>query len=248
MKKTNLELRFGHPDSYDFDTILDQFSGTKINSFRTSSIPLVQFWKKTDRRLKELFCEIDLECDNPILCFEYPTKPKKGRGKSSMTDLMILGNDFKIAVEAKFTEYVKMKSNPISLWKTKTDNIENKQRVLDYWTNLIKPFSKGLDDLLLQQIDYQFFHRTASACKETENAIVIYQLFYDRHTLKDLERFKNELGKYIEIINPNDNLSFYIWEIEVNQIIKESKDIDDPFIEMKSRNVFEFMKTKFERI
>src|SRR5690554_2936645 len=213
----NLELRFGYPYPYDYDTILDQFSGTKINSIRTSSVPLVQFWKQTDSRINELFSKIDIFSDKPVLCFEYPTKPQEGKGKASMTDLMILGNDFKIAVEAKFTEYAKLKSNPISLWKTKTDNIENKQRVLDYWISLIKPFSKELDDLLLQEIDYQFFHRTASACKETENAIVIYQLFYDKDTLKDLEKFKNELGKYVEIINPNDNLSFYIWEIEVNQ-------------------------------
>jgi hypothetical protein len=34
-------IRFGKPDSYDYDTILDQFSGTKINTIRTSSVPLV---------------------------------------------------------------------------------------------------------------------------------------------------------------------------------------------------------------
>jgi Domain of unknown function (DUF6946) len=247
MNTMNMELRFGQPYPYDFDTILDQFSGTKINSIRTSSIPLVQFWKQTDSRLSELFSKIEEFSEKKVLCFEYPTKPQEGKGKASMTDLMILCDDFKIAIEAKFTEYAKMKSDPISKWKIKTDNIANKKMVLHYWTSLIKPFSNGLDDISLQEISYQFYHRTASACKETEKAIVIYQLFYDKDTYESLEKFKNELRNYVRILNPNDKLSFYIWEIEVIQKIKDNNDID-PFTVMKFQNVYEFQKTDLYKI
>ena len=179
-----VEIRFGKPDSYDYDTILDQFSGTKINTIRTSSVPLVQFWKDTDLRLKELFSLIPLSSGRPILCFEYPTT-QEGKGKSSMTDLMILCDDSKIAIEAKFTEYAKMTSDPIGQWGN-DKNIENRKKVLDYWTDLIKPFSNGYDNESLQKISYQFYHRTASACKYSENAIVIYQLFYDNEINKPL--------------------------------------------------------------
>ena len=242
----NLELRFGQPNSYDFDTIIDQFSGTKINSFRTSSIPLVQFWKDTNNRLNDLFNKLDLQCDKPILCFEYPTKPKQGTGKSSMTDLMILGNDFKVAIEAKFTEYVKIKPDLIDDWKRAGDK-ENRIKVLNYWTSLIKPFSNGYDNDSLNQISYQFYHRTASACNTNGQAIVVYQVFYDNNTLEFLEKYKSKLMDYIRILNPNNKLSFYIWEIEVNQLIMDNNDID-PFVEMKSRNVYEFAKTRLEKI
>jgi len=242
----NLELRFGQPNSYDFDTIIDQFSGTKINSFRTSSIPLVQFWKDTNIRLNDLFHKLDLQCDKPILCFEYPTKPKQGTGKSSMTDLMILGNDFKVAIEAKFTEYVKIKPDLIDDWKRAGDK-ENRIKVLNYWTSLIKPFSNGYDNESLNQISYQFYHRTASACNTNGQAIVVYQVFYDNNTLEFLEKYKSKLMDYIRILNPNNKLSFYIWEIEVNQLIMDNNDID-PFVEMKSRNVYEFAKTRLEKI
>lgn len=242
----NLELRFGQPNSYDFDTIIDQFSGTKINSFRTSSIPLVQFWKDTNIRLNDLFHKLDLQCDKPILCFEYPTKPKQGTGKSSMTDLMILGNDFKVAIEAKFTEYVKIKPDLIDDWKRAGDK-ENRIKVLNYWTSLIKPFSNGYDNESLNQISYQFYHRTASACNTNGQAIVVYQVFYDNNTLEFLEKYKSKLMDYIRILNPNNKLSFYIWEIEVNQLIMDNNDID-PYVEMKSRNVYEFAKTRLEKI
>lgn len=242
----NLELRFGQPNSYDFDTIIDQFSGTKINSFRTSSIPLVQFWKDTNIRLNDLFHKLDLQCDKPILCFEYPTKPKQGTGKSSMTDLMILGSDFKVAIEAKFTEYVKIKPDLIDDWKRAGDK-ENRIKVLNYWTSLIKPFSNGYDNESLNQISYQFYHRTASACNTNGQAIVVYQVFYDNDTLGFLENYKSKLMDYIRILNPNNKLSFYIWEIEVNQLIMDNNDID-PFVEMKSSNVYEFAKTRLEKI
>lgn len=240
------ELRFGQPNSYDFDTILDQFSGTKINSLRTSSIPLVQFWKDTENRLNELFKNLDLQCDKPTLCFEYPTKPKKGKGKSSMTDLMILSNDFKIAIEAKFTEYATTKSESISDWKLKNNSVENKIKVLDYWTTLIKPFSNINNDSI-DKISYQFYHRTASACNTNGIAIVVYQIFYDHDTIEFLEDYKNELKEYVKVLNPNYNLRFYIWEIEAKQKFKNDKKID-PFIEMKTRNVYDFVKSEILNI
>lgn len=245
-----IQLRFGHPEPYDFDTILDQFSGTKINSLRTSSIPLVQFWKETDTRLKELFSEIGILSDKPELCFEFPTKPQLGKGKASMTDLMILGEDYKIAVEAKFTEYSKMQPDPISKWELEGVSVENRENVLKYWESLIQPFSKELNSKSIENISYQFFHRTASACKSSEKAFVIYQLFYDDQTFKDFEKFKSKLRENVLLLNPNDKLSFYIWEIEVDQKIKETKDNKniDPFKKMKTKVVYKILKTDLYKI
>ncbi len=242
----DFELRFGQPNSYDFDTILDQFSGTKINSLRTSSIPLIQFWKDTDKRLDELFKKLEVEGLKPTLCFEYPTKPKEGKGKSSMTDLMILCNDFKIAIEAKFTEYKKSKANLINIWKRNGKNEENRKKILNYWASLIEPFSEGHDEVSLNQIEYQFYHRVASACYNTkETAIVVYQIFYDDETVELVEEYRDKLKGYIKAINPNKRLKFYTWEIEVIQKIKKTK---DPFFEMKSRNVYEFMKSEIIKL
>ncbi len=243
-----LEIKFGSPKPYDYDTLLDQFSGTKINSIRTSSVPLLEFWKDTEKKLELLFKEIGINGDNPLLCFEYPTKPQKGKGKSSMTDLMIINGKAKIAIEAKFTEYCKMKSDLIEKWK-KEGNTENRELVLGYWTSLIEKFSNGINLESLNEIDYQFYHRTASACSETKSAIVIYQLFYDNKTKGELDVYKNKLYKYVRLINPKESLNFYIWEVEVKQqVLKLSKPQNNPFIEMKNQKIYDISNSKISKI
>jgi len=242
----NFELQYKQKSSCDFNAILNEFSKTKINSDRTSSIPLVQFWKDTNVRLIKLLKKLNLHSDNSTLYFEYPTKPELGKGKASMTDLMILSQNFKIAIEAKFTEYSKTTPTQIKEWEEK-ENSENRSKVLKYWTSLIKPFSKGLDDNSIKNIDYQFYHRTASACKSTEKAFVVYQIFYDAPPSGDLDNYKKQLSDYVRIINPNENLNFFIWEIESVKKIKDDEK-NNPFIKMKSQDIYDFNKCALTKI
>ncbi len=235
-------LYFGTPEP-DYNFILDLFSETKVRTIRTSTVPLVQFWKQTEQRLNELSAELNIDCKNQKLCFEYPTNPTKGMGKSSMTDLMILcENNTKVAIEAKYTEYVKTKTNSVGTWK-KTGTISNKKIVLESWIEMIKPFSKNLNNI--DEIDYQFFHRTASACYNSKNANVVYLLFYDKNTINFLPNYLKELKKYITDINPNNNLSFYIWEIEI-ELIKPLH--NNPFVVMKSYDVYNIYSSKLYKI
>jgi len=243
----NIDLHFGHPNSYDYETLIDQFSGTKINSIRTSSVPLVQFWKNTEKHLYLLFDTLHLPAKDVALCFEYPTKPLKGKGKSSMTDLMIIGQDFKIAIEAKFTEYVKMNSEPISTWLQKGDKQKNKEEVLGYWKDLIRPFSQQLNESSIVNIDYQFFHRTASACKDVEKACVVYQIFYDAQTKNGVADYKNKLMTYVKLLNPNQKINFYAWEIEIGQLLPDNINTD-PFFQMRDRDVYKILNQGFTKL
>jgi len=109
---------------------------------------------------------------NSTLFFEYPTPPKGGREKASITDLMILADNFKIAIEAKFTEYVGSKTEYIQQWLENGER-SNRNLVLQYWKSLILPFSYGIKDDELLNIEYQFFHRSASACKDTSHPVVV---------------------------------------------------------------------------
>ncbi len=245
------EIRYGKLNSYVYGAIIDRFSKNKINSIRTSSIPLVQFWENTETRLNELLDNLGLTSRNPILCFEYPTS-STARGKSSMTDLMIVDGDIKIAIEAKFTEYLKNKIRikTIQRWKNEKNNIVNREKVLNHWTKMINPFSKGLNGPNVERIDYQFYHRTASACNESEKAIVVYQLFYEKEAESDLNKYIEKLKEYVELINPSSNLNFYVWEIETCLIANNDsfKKNSNHFVEMKSRNIYEFGMTKFIKL
>ncbi len=104
----NYRLHFGDPKNNKYNTILDLLSHAKINSFRTSTIPLAQYWKKTDEGLATLAKLLNVKLDHADLMFECPT-PSYENNRSSMTDLMIQSGEYKIAIEAKYTEYHKIK-------------------------------------------------------------------------------------------------------------------------------------------
>lgn len=241
---------FGQPSSLEYDLVLDMFAGTKINSSRTSSIPLSQFWKDSDSKLSMLLCKVSNNLGfvkDTSLCFEYPTKPQLGKGKASMTDLMILCGSYKIAIEAKFTEYAKARHvQKIENWLRSGDNPENRKLVLDYWKSQIKNFSYGLLTENMDDIDYQFFHRTASACHKTKNACVVYQVFYDDDTKKYVDDYIEELKKYVRLINPNEGLRYLVWKIETQQLIEDKEKY--PFELMKTQEVYRFGKNELFEI
>jgi hypothetical protein len=96
---------YGKPDGLKSDDLLNNFADKSvISSFKTSSVPLVAFWNhnEIEKRLKQLVEKIDLKLNSHNnLYFEYPTSPQDGKGKPSMTDLMICSGNDKIAIEAK---------------------------------------------------------------------------------------------------------------------------------------------------
>lgn len=240
-----IELHYGKPSNNDFDTIIDMYSGSKINSVRTSTFPLLAFWKDTKTRLNFLLEQINVTTENSFLCFEYPTS-SGAKGKSSMTDLMILTDSSRIAIEAKFTE-VNENYQIIDEW-LKTGKNENKKNVLQKWIEMIEPFSNGILRDKLNTIPYQFLHRTASACKDnSDSGYVVYQLFYDDLTKKESEKFKSILINSKHIINPNNRLKILIWEIEVNQKITDTE-LNTAFQKIKSSNIYEFKKEVFNEV
>jgi hypothetical protein len=245
----SFELRFGRPDSYDYDVLLGRFAGTKINSVQTSSVPLAQFWQDTKERLEELDNHLGfgLQLENSELRFEYTTA-SQGQGGPSATDLMILpekARQVKIAVEAKYTEYAKTEEETVEKWLSYGDTPDNRQQVLQGWWNMIAPFRAG--NGTPDTIGYQFLHRTASACNGAQQAIVVYQIFYDSDTLPFLPAFKSRLQQYVRIINPNGKLTFYTWEIEVIPPTP-GRTIPNPFIEMKAEDIYRFIKTEFHQL
>ncbi|HMV41017.1 MAG TPA: hypothetical protein PK079_11935 [Leptospiraceae bacterium] len=244
----NFELYYGKPGKIDYDTIINMFPKNSINSVRTSSLPLLVYWKDTDKKLKKILSFLKLNSsDKYSLCFEYPTS-SGAKGKASMTDLMILSDSKKIAIEAKFTE-VTGKYEVIENW-LQNPNKDNRKNVLENWIQMIQPFSSSeLKIENIKTIPYQFLHRTASACAyyESKEVYVIYQIFYDGETKAELEKFKKEIIKAKEIINPNEKLKFYLWELEVKQCIEEA-DKEYAFEQIKTKNIYEFLRDEIVEI
>jgi hypothetical protein len=248
-----------------YDSVLDIFSMTKVNSEKTSSLPLAEFWNPRNKcltgfigKLKEkIGC--DFVYENAQKFFEYPTYALDNQGKNipyskpSMTDLMIIDQKYQIAIESKYTEYVKSDYQTIESWRKDKSENSRKDEVLKAWCNYITN-SKCTDisDLQLNSLNktipYQFLHRTASSCYQTEIngkiPVLIYQLFYDKKDLKKLNSFKSELEAWSKLLQLNDKIKFLIVSIPVKngqEVSKTYKGIkSELFLRMKETSVYEF--------
>jgi|SRR3972149_1860479 len=228
---------WGNPEISDYDLILDYFSGTKIHSIKTSSVPLAQYWKQTEKRITSVSRILNENLHDVDIYFEYPTR-SLGRSKSSMSDIMIFAKNIKIAIEGKYTEYKKTNYQEINNWLK--ENKEYRLKVLDHWKEMIIPFvNSSLDINEIGRLPYQFFHRTASACFDnTGKAYVLYQLFWDDDTKSDLDKFKSLINKAADSLCVKDNLRIILQNIKIKNINKCN--IKDVFQIMKSSNIYEF--------
>ena len=193
-----------------------------MKSEKTSTLPLVQFWHPDGlvERIKSLNESLGVNLEKGQLCFEYPTSlpsgKKYGQGKASMSDLMILMPEWRVAVEAKYTEYAKGKNYTPSVKKwLEKDNPENRQKVLAGWKHYIGDRMTN-DEKIINATPYQLLHRIASACADPERSpCVIYHLFWDVDTKTQMEAFSENLEKWVEKIELR-NIRFIVATTEVS--------------------------------
>ena len=147
----NVDYYFGSTDN-TYEKALDGLYTTDVHSYKTSSIPLAEFWNpKNSFYINKLLNKIgwtEEDFDNSKKFFEFPVKPKINnqyvkKAKPSMTDLMIRYNDIngfsekQIAVEGKFTEDL---YETISEWKKSKSANSNKDDVLKSWYSYIENY------------------------------------------------------------------------------------------------------------
>ncbi len=241
-----------------FADVLVSLAATKVNSIKTSSLPLAQFWKPSEKlntfidEFKDKSRGIDVACGDRF--FEYPTDCIKNGEKlygsrPSMTDLMIINDEYQIAIEGKYTEYSKAKYETISEWinKGKSHKIKIKER----WFEYIKECGATTIDLnqLDDTIPYQFLHRTASACfnckSNNKKPILIYQVFYDESNRIKKDKFIANLKEWAKLLGFTELIQFFIIEVkilndkELNKIRK--KNYADIFLEIEnSDTIYKF--------
>ena len=182
---------------YGFEDLVASYSTSEFDSPRRSTVLLLDYWRSFDsatESFEEMF-GVDFSKQGR-LHFEYSVPVQAGRGKASLTDLMLIGNAKAFAIEAKFREGA---YKLVSKWLSQS-NRQNREEVLGGWLNLIQTrtgVSLALDDISF--FPYQFIHRTASVCSvPATSRHIVYQLFepdkedyYSEH----LQALANLLGK-----------------------------------------------------
>lgn len=249
-----------------FGEVLGELGRTKINSCRTSSIPLAEFWQSANLgrigRILEPYLP-DFNPYNALKFFEFPTDALfdgERIGRPSMTDIMILESCVQIAVEGKMTEYMKFKDQTVREWldssKSSTDTML-RLRVLRAWLAYIHGAdATGHADLAAFQdaamdVSYQFVHRAASACNKAgvkggTMPVLVYHLFFDAKDdahKEGMEAFKDILRRWAKTLRLC-NMKFLIIATPVTNMEevceRYGKKYKEIFYSMISETIYKF--------
>lgn len=258
----NVDYYFGSTEN-TYEKALDGLYTTDVHSYKTSSIPLAEFWKpKNAFYINQLLKKIgwtEQDFNNSKKVFEFPVKPKINKqdiksSRSSMTDLMIRYNDVndfsekQIAVEGKFTEDL---YETISEWKNNKSANSKKEDVLKAWYSYIEnycDFSEASKETINKNVVYQFLHRTASACYQTKSPVLLYQLFYDAFDNVSKEHQLEVAKKLISFAKTdlrfNDKIQFYIAFtpiLNLREVAEKYSDYHNSlFLIMKKESIYNF--------
>ena len=265
------EYIYGHPNKVNsWENVASIFAAhDSLNSAQTSSLPLVQFWKPEGNGVKDVLeesCGLNRKglCETTFY-FEYPVPVHQkcgGRGKASMTDLMIISNAYAIALEAKYTEYLKGGQESISHWlkKDKGESPTNREKVLQGWLNYIS--TKGCSTISqikdrpkeTDEVPYQLFHRLASACAATLDSerkpVVVYQLFCDEEAQTKAEESSGKLQAHFNVLKHGLGIHDVDFHVVITPVIRKPEfgtskvDLEQLFLRMLVEDIFEFGKSR----
>jgi hypothetical protein len=192
-----------------FEALVDQPFDLKSPS--RSTVPLIAYWSDVDARLVEFGNAINFAIPRDVsLTFEYTVPPRRGKGKASRTDLMILHSSSAISVEAKYTE---KGYSAVSKWLG-IPPTDNKRLVLEGWLEVInKAVECDLTVDSVQNVTYQLIHRTASACSVcmagAGHRAVVYLYFDPVDPLR--EYYCGQLRSFASLVNAPEKISFLLY-------------------------------------
>lgn len=188
----------------DFRAPVGAMSENTFASPRRSTVALLDFWREPEKRLADLSRELRLpNIVDASLHFEYPVAVKAGRGKPSFTDLMIIGGDVAIAIEAKHREPIYASCAD---WLGDADEESNRSRVLLGWIDFINERAgSSLAYESIATLPYQLIHRTASVFSlGASQRFLVYQIFDEsqqKASFPDINKFRDLIG---------DNAGFHV--------------------------------------
>ncbi|WP_239491457.1 hypothetical protein [Luteitalea sp. TBR-22] len=187
------------------DTHTDVVGGLAPDSFdkvTRSTIPLLDYWREPAARLDSLTAQLGWPpFSEAELSFERQVPVANGKGKASFTDLMILGDQGAIAIEAKYTE---PPYETVAEWLAQ-GNQANRALVLDGWLARIgEATGTAVARPGVAALPYQLIHRAASACSvASARRAVVYQVFDDKH----LQHYQESLRTFAGCLTPSSTLS-----------------------------------------
>jgi hypothetical protein len=205
LRRNMIELRATGHRVRSFEELVEQLGLDAIASPKRSTVPLLDYWRQPEPRLRVLEAHLGLKSSDQVeLHFEYEVPVQNGRGKSSYTDLMILGNDVAVAIEAKFTE---PRYESVEAWLGAL-RTTNRGDVLEGWIRAIEHGTEAVVDReVVRGLPYQLIHRTASVCcLSRPKRVVVYQVFGE----SPASYYTDDLRRLASAMVCRDRVAFFI--------------------------------------
>jgi hypothetical protein len=253
-----LNVTYGSPVNETLGWLLPHFPDSDLRSLTRSTVPLLDYWRRPKARLEELCAALSLATTgHETLAFEFPVPNGEPRSNPSFTDLMILSTEWRVGIEAKWTE---PKYETVSAWIDAGKKPDHRRRVLERWLRMIDRFAwRQLDTDAVSDVTYQMIHRLASVCDGAgEKAVLVYHRFTDdEHAGTDMAE---DLGNLVKTIRPTSELRVYHRRTqmtptaEFRRIEQEAEEWTIPELAaalrygLMTRELFSFHDDKLERI
>ena len=195
------------------DEVYESFASSQFESPFRSTIPLLSWLKHEPEAVTNLFDKLGIAGDYKCH-LEYTVTAPQGKNSNSQTDLMVVGKDFAVAIECKWTEGF---DETVEKWSNK-GNQDNRSVVLEGWLELLQGAAgHELMASCFGQVINQMIHRSASACHAGERPKLAYLLFHpspDKNTPSS-RLVREELAHLWRLLGRPQEFAFLIIEIEM---------------------------------
>lgn len=192
------------------------------SKFPIDFVPLLQYWYN-QTNLEDIQNKLEI---SPIKEIHFDVTDNLNGENSNIckltsnTDVLCLGEDFRIAVEGKYKEFRNLALPQKSIYPTikemKVGRLNIIQKIEDNWLEAIHDFCNP-DITRIDDLQYQFLLRLVDACiNNPARVIVLYQFFCEENF--DVNEWLVSLKEWELIINPNERLSIYAQVIYVEGI------------------------------
>ena len=195
------------------DALLDRYSDQEFDSPTRSTIPLLEYWRSPEQRMRELTAALGVPLPPRVqLNFEHMVFPPRGRGNPSYTDLMAISPGLAIAIEAKWTE---PRYEVVEEW---LGDSTNRAEVLRGWCDLLE--QRAANPILegdLHGLPYQMVHRAASAChqRDVSSCWLVYLVF--ETTAKERSEYLADLAHLRDVLGSRSSLGIALAECSIEQ-------------------------------
>jgi hypothetical protein len=181
-------LKFGETEIANIKDSLNYYPKNEFDSPYRSTIVLLEYYYQIIQNTNNLF---DVETGNDTqYILEYTYKPTELKSRPSCTDLMILGDNFCMAIEAKRCEG---EYETVKHWLN-SGILANRLKVLDLWLLIINQnIGSNLNNDDILKLPYQMIHRVASACSCEKKFIHVVYLGFD--VTDEMKRYYEKIIK-----------------------------------------------------